>query len=156
MNDDLGKKAEAKIKEWLDRPDESYSITRLYDPMGGYYGVNNICDYICYKYPNVYYIESKATYNDRFDFNMIRPNQREGLCKVSCIQGCFGWVIVLFAAHKRAFKFNMTDLQILIDNDIKSLNIKKINTWNVAYKELRTIPSRKLLLDYAGNIEDLI
>ena len=29
----LGKKAEAKIREWLDRPDDGYAFTRLYDQL---------------------------------------------------------------------------------------------------------------------------
>lgn len=33
MSDNLGKKAEQKIKEWLDRPNEGYCLDRLPDQM---------------------------------------------------------------------------------------------------------------------------
>lgn len=156
MNNDIGKKAESKIRQWLDRPIDGYSLDRLYDPMGGYYGICNPCDFICFRFSKIYYLESKATYHARFDFSMIRPNQMDGLLKKSQIPGCHGWFIVLFASYKRAFKFNAVDIKSLLDRGVKSLNISKIDEWVIPYKELRTIPSRKELLDYAGEIEDLI
>lgn len=158
MNDLLGKKAEGKIKEWLDRPDDGYSFDRIPDQMSGQYMVSrNVCDFICYKYPNTYYIESKATWEDRFPFSMIQPHQHEGLLKKSKIEGCFGWVIVLFATYQRAFKFEMQDIAALEEQGIKSLNIKKIEKWKIPYKEIQTIPNnRKDLLDYTGELEDLL
>ena len=39
----------------------------------------------------------------------------------------------------------------------KSLNIKKIDKWTIPYKEIRTVPNnRKQLLDYIGDLEELI
>ena len=158
MNDNLGKEAEQKIWDWLDRPADGYSFDRFYDQLSGYYLTSrNICDFICYKYPNMYYIESKATWNDRFDFDMLQDHQREGLLIKSKINGVHGWVIVLFATYKRAFRFNIQDIQDCIDHGIKSVNIKKIGKWTIPYKELETISnSRKKLLDYTGEIESLI
>ena len=158
MNDNLGKEAEQKIWDWLDRSADGYSFDRFYDQLSGYYLTRrNICDFVCYKSPNIYYIESKATWNDRFDFDMIQDHQREGLLHKSKISGVHGWVIVLFATYKRAFKFNIQDIQDCIDHGIKSVNIKKIDKWTIPYKELETISnSRKKLLDYTGEIESLI
>ena len=70
-DDGLGKKAEEKIEEWLDRPQEGYCFDRIPDQMTGLYGSKNICDFTLFKSPYMYYIESKATWNDRFDFSMI-------------------------------------------------------------------------------------
>ena len=44
-NDGLGKAAEAKIKQWLDRPDSGYSFDRIPDQLSGMYGSKNICDF---------------------------------------------------------------------------------------------------------------
>lgn len=158
MNDNIGKKAEAKIKEWLDRPEDGYAFTRLYDQLTGYYQTSrNICDFIVYKYPNTYFIESKETEKDRFDFSMIQPHQKDGLIAKSKIKGCYGWVIVLFTSYKRAFRFNAADIAELENSGKKSLNITKIDTWSIDYKELQTVPNnRKVMLDYTGDIEDLI
>lgn len=157
MSITLGKKAEAQVKRWLNRPENGYVCTRLYDQMSGKVLVSrNPCDFICYKYPNVYYLEVKETEKDRFDFDMIRQNQMDALCKVAPIKGCYGWIIVLFTTYKRTFRFNAVDIKALDDSGQKSLNIKKINKWTIPYKELQTIPSRKELLDYCGEIEYLL
>ena len=157
MNDGLGKKAEAKIKEWLNRPEDGYCFDRIPDQLSGFYGSSNICDFICYKYPSMYYIESKATYSDRFAFSMLSDIQRNGLVAKDKIEGVYGLVFVLFADHKRAFLFSATDIQRCLDEDVaKSLNIKKIDKWPIKYAEIQTKPSRKTLLDYEGEIETYV
>lgn len=155
MNDGLGKKAESKIKEWLDRPEDGYSFDRFYDQMTGFYMTSrNICDFVCYRFPNQYYIESKATYQDRFDFAVIPDHQIEGLYQKSKIDGCYGLIIILFATYKRAF---ILDIRDVVNSDVKSINIKKVDKWKIPYKEISTVPnSRKKLLDYNGEIEEYV
>lgn len=146
----LGKKAEIKIKEWLDKPEMNYCFDRVVDQMNGFYGSKNICDFTLFIKPNFYFIESKATWNDRFDFSMLTETQHDGLLRKSEIDSVYGLVIVLFASYKRAFIFDINEIKKLEDTGIKSLNIKKISKWNCKYKEIQTIPSRKSLLDYTG------
>ena len=154
---DVGKKAEAKIKEWLNRPEAGYSFDRIYDQLSGFYGSSNICDFDCYKYPYMYYIESKATYADRFDFSMLSDVQRNGLVQKDKIEGVYGLVIVLFAEYQRAFILSATDIQRCIDENItKSLNIKKIDKRPIKAAEIRTIPSKKQLLDYEGDLYEYV
>lgn len=157
-DDGLGKEAESKIKEWLDKPEKNYSFDRFYDQMTGYYKVSrNICDFVVYKYPYQYYIESKATWEDRFDFSMISKTQSEGLQEKSKIAGCYGLVMVLFASYQRAFIFNIEDIAELQNQNVKSLNIKKIKKWVIPYVEVLTIPNnRKKHLDYTGYLNDYI
>lgn len=156
-NDGLGKKAEEKIKQWLDKPENGYSFDRFYDQMTGYFMTSrNICDFVCYKYPNQYYIESKATYEDRFNFSMLTETQHDGLLQKSTIPGVYGLVIVLFATYQKAFILDIRDIKKLEDNDKKSLNIKKIDKWSIPYTEIPTIPSRKSLLDYDGDLQSLV
>ena len=157
MNDGLGKQAETKIREWLDRPESGYDCDRVPDQMTGQYLTSrNICDFTCFKSPNFYHIESKATREDRFDFSMITDTQLNGLCNKAKISNVYGWVIVLFASHQRAFVFNAIDIKKCLEVGIKSININKISQWPLPYKELRTIPSRKQLLDYQGDVEEFI
>lgn len=158
VNSTIGKEAEKKIREWLDRPKDGYSFDRFYDQMTGYYETSrNICDFHVFKAPNSYYIESKSTWEDRFDFSLIQDHQKDGLIEKGKIDHCYGWFIILFASHQRAFKVDASDIQYLIDHGKKSLNIKKLDSWGIPYKELRTIPNnRKKLLDYVGEIEELI
>lgn len=155
MSDTVGKKAEAKIQEWLDRPAEGYSFDRIPDQMTGFFGSKNICDFTCFKSPYMYYIESKATENDRFDFSMLTETQHDGLLAKSEIANVFSWVVVLFVTYKRAFVIDIREIKRLEDQGKKSINIKKIDKWTIKYKELRTIPNnRKQMLDYQGEIEE--
>ena len=157
MNDGLGKAAEQKIRDWLSRPDDGYDCDRIPDQMTGQYMTSrNICDFTCFKSPNFFHIESKATWEDRFDFNMVTETQLSGLCAKSQIDHVYGWVIVLFATYQRAFVFNALDIKSCIDSGIKSINIKKIDSWPLTFKEIQTIPSRKKLLDYAGEVDSYI
>lgn len=152
----LGKNAERKIKSWLNKGDGKSSFDRIPDQMTGFYGSSNICDFIYFKTPSLYYIESKATWHDRFDFSMLSQIQFDGLKEKSQIDGCYGLVIVLFATYKRAFIFDIRDIASGKDHGIKSLNIKKIDKWDVNFAEIQTKPSRKQLLDYDDDLERLI
>ena len=123
-DDGLGKKAEQKIKEWLDKPENGYSFDRFYDQLTGYYLTSrNICDFVCFKSPYQFYIESKATFHDRFDFTNISDFQKEGLYKKSQIENVYGLIIVLFATYQKAFILNIQDIICLENNGKKSLNI---------------------------------
>ena len=105
----------------------------------------------------MYYIESKATENDRFDFSMLTETQHDGLLEKSQIENVFGWVIVLFVTYKRAFVIDIREIKRLEDEGKKSINIKKIDKWSIKYKEIRTTPNnRKQMLDYEGEIEEYI
>lgn len=153
INDLLGKKAEQKIKDWLNRPEQGYCFDRLPDQMTGFYGSKNICDFILFKSPNMYYIESKATWADRFDFSMITEYQYDNLLKKSKIENVYGVIVVLFAAEQRAFIIDINEIDKLKVSGKKSLNIKKIKDWSIKYREIQTVPSRKALLDYKGEFE---
>ena len=52
----LGKQFELKFKEDFLKIPES-TIDRIYDVTTGYKSISNVCDFICYKYPNIFYIE---------------------------------------------------------------------------------------------------
>ena len=156
---EIGKKAEKKIQEWLDRPEEGYCFDRIKDQLTGFYGSSNICDFTLFKAPYMYYIESKATEDSRFDFSMLTQTQHDGLLDKSKIKNVFGLVIVLFATQKRAFVIDIREIKRLEDEGIKSLNINKRDKkgWPCASAEIRTIPNnRRLLLDYQGDIEEYI
>lgn len=154
MNDGLGKQAEQKIKEWLDKPEYGYCFDRIPDQMTGHFMVSrNICDFICYHHPDMFYIESKATWEDRWAFSSLSETQHDGLLAKSKILGVKALVIVLFASHKRAFIFHIEDIKKAEDAGVKSLNITKIDKWPIEYREITTIPSNKKLLDYAGTLD---
>lgn len=85
---------------------------------------------------------------------MISDFQYKSLLEKSKITKVYGFVIVLFASYKRAFVFDIQTIDHLKNRGIKSVNIDKIAKWDFEYCEIQTVPnSRKLLLDYSGDIE---
>lgn len=116
--------------------------------MTGFYGSDNPCDFFLFKKPHFYLIESKATYESRFDFDRITEKQHKSMMEASQVDGVTSYVAVLFASYQRMFLLNIADIVALEEQGTKSLNIKKIEKWNLPYIEVRTLPSRKQLLDY--------
>ena len=150
LNSDVGKDAEDKIREWLDRPEFGFCFDRIPDQMTGQFGSKNICDFILFKSPEFYYIESKATWEDSFKFSMLTKTQYNGLVDKDKIDHVHGIVTVLFASYKRAFWIPIESIKTLSDSGKKSINITKISKWNFDYTEIITIPNnRKKLLDYS-------
>lgn len=149
----LGKKAEQKIREWLDQPEQGYCLDRIPDQMTGFYGSKNICDFILFISPNMYFIESKSTWSDRFDFSMITEYQYKSLLQKSKIQNVYGIIIILFAEKQRAFIIDINEINKLKSIGKKSINIKKIDEWGIKYTEIQMIPSRKVMLDYTGDFQ---
>lgn len=154
MSESLGKKAEHKLKEWLNKPERGYDFNRIPDQVSGLFGSKNICDFTLFVSPNMYYIESKATEEDRFDFVNITEYQHDSLLAKSKISNVYGVIVLLFATQKRAFIIDINEIKKLEDAGKHSLNIKKIDKWGIVYKEIETVPnSRKQLLDYTGEFE---
>lgn len=72
------------------------TVTRLPDPVMGYLGYRNICDFIIYNYPNQFFIECKTIHGNRFPFSNITDNQYKGLLGVSNIFGVIAGVLVWY------------------------------------------------------------
>ena len=60
MSRDRGKEFELKFKKDFIRTVPDSSIDRIYDSVSGYKSVSNIADFICYKFPNLFFIELKS------------------------------------------------------------------------------------------------
>lgn len=93
-------------------------------------------------------IESKSTMNDRFDFDAITDNQKKKMHEAAQVEGVTSYIMLLFASYQEAYLINIEDILKLEENGKKSLNIKKKDKWTQPYISIRTIPSRKQLLDY--------
>lgn len=106
------------------------SIDRLPDPMAGYAGVKNICDFMVYKCPMQYYIECKSCYGNTLSINSNDPkrkygaitnNQWEGLLEKSKIYGVKAGVMIWFIDHDVTFWYDIRLLQECKDSGMKSI-----------------------------------
>lgn len=107
------------------------SIDRLPDPMAGYAGVKNICDFIVYKHPQQYYIECKSCYGNTMSIHSNDPkrkygnitnNQWDGLLEKSKIPGVKAGVLVWFIDHDETFWIDIRLLQKHKDAGNKSIS----------------------------------
>ena len=87
-----GKDFEKLIKESFESI-PNVSVDRLHDQMNGYAGSCNICDFIVYKKPLIYYIECKTVHGNTLPFSNITKNQWNGLLNKSRIDGAIAGVM---------------------------------------------------------------
>ena len=106
------------------------SIDRLPDPMAGYAGVKNICDFIVYNYPCQYYIECKSCYGNTMSIHSNDPkkrygnitnNQWEGLLDKSKKPGVRAGILVWFIDHDVTYWIDIRLLQKWRDAGHKSI-----------------------------------
>lgn len=137
------------------------SIDRLPDPMAGYAGVKNICDFMVYKYPCQYYIECKSCYGNTLSIHSNDPKRKygnitnsqwEGLLEKSKIPGVRAGVLVWFIDHDVTVWLDIRLLQKHRDAGNKS--ISHWGDWVDCTKETSELwtsivgKKRRVLFDY--------
>ena len=95
VNMNRGKQFEQIIREDFGKA-KNTSVIRLPDPVQGYLGYRNVCDFIVYHYPNQYFIECKTINRDSLPFSNITKNQWTGMLEMSKIDGVIAGVICWF------------------------------------------------------------
>ena len=136
-----GKQFEAKFKEnCLKIP--NLSIDRLPDQFNGFKNSVNICDFVCYRYPSLVYVELKSCMGNTFSLNNLR--QYESLLSKKGIKGIHPTVIIWFIEHDKIIAFPITSIEKMKKEGKKSINIKAYLQY-----ECTDIPVRKrrVLLD---------
>ena len=121
---------------------------RFPDPMAGYAGIRNICDFGVYRYPFQYYFECKAFSGNTLNFNSaITKDQWRGLIEKSSITGVIAGVMVWFIDHDITVMVPMQELVRLRNDGAKSLNVKDIKENKVIHF---IIPGKKkrVFFDY--------
>ena len=87
-----GKKFEQLIKQqFLEIP--NVSVDRVHDQTTGYKGSSNICDFVVYKKPTLYYIECKTVHGNILPFSNITERQWTGLLTKTKIPGVIAGVL---------------------------------------------------------------
>lgn len=144
-NPNRGKDFEQKIREAILRV-PNVSLDRMPDPTNGYMGVRNICDFMVYKKPTLYYLECKCTHENTLHFSYIRDNQWQGLTEKSEIDGVVAGVIVWFIKHDRTVFIPISRLKWLKDHDFKSV------VWDLDYNDVFEIDGKKQRIFFEYNM----
>lgn len=92
----------------------------------GYSGVNNPCDFIIYRYPNILFLECKAVHGNTLNFKSdIKKNQWDKLLKYSEVEGVNAGIVCWYIDWDITVFLPIEYLQYLKEQDYKSFNIKK-------------------------------
>ena len=124
-----GKAWEAKFKTDFMKSFPDGSIDRLYDPVGGYYGINNICDFIGYEWPNIYYLELKSHKGNTFPFTCL-PQYDKLTSKVG-IKGVRAGVVLWFIDHDQVIYAAISTITKMKNDGKKSINVKELDDYHL-------------------------
>ena len=127
----LGKKFEEIIKRDFNKLPGG-KITRLYDPVGGFKGIKNVCDFIAYKRPNSFYFEAKETKENTFNLKSLK--QYEKLLEYKNIPGLYAGVLIWFSSINEVVWVNINLVEYLKTQNYKSVNIKNPATYDFIVK----------------------
>lgn len=120
-----GKDFEQIFRKQLE--DSGFDVNRVADNTAGYMGGRNICDFITYLYPNIFYLELKTIKGNTLPFANITMNQQQGLLEKEKVEGAGAGIIVWFMEHDKTFFVSADCLQrIKNQGTSKSLNIKDL------------------------------
>ena len=123
MADNVGKKFEQKLKEdFLKIPEAT--IDRIYDTTNGFTGIRNICDFIGYRYPNIFYFECKTIKGNTFPLTNLK--QYDKLLAKKNIKGVIAGVVLWFYEHDKVLFIPIKTFEKLKENNQKSFNIKMV------------------------------
>lgn len=145
-----GKDFEARIRKCFESL-SGVSFDRLPDPMGGYSGVQNICDFSMFHAPDMFYLECKCLYGNTLNYKgAITANQWNGMIEKSKIKRCVAGVCVWFIDYDITVFVNIKDLVAHRESGHASLNISDIIGENAIPHFIIDGVKKRVMFDYIG------
>lgn len=146
-----GKDFEGQIRKALENL-PGVSFDRLPDPMAGYSGVRNICDFSMFSAPDMFYLECKSLYGNTLNYKSdITQNQWDGLTEKSYIDRCVGGICVWFIDYDVTAFIKIQDLIEHRKSGAKSLNIQDIVSEECVPHILIDGIKKRVLFNYLGD-----
>lgn len=133
----IGKKFEERFKYDWNNSFPDGTIDRLYDNMGGYLAISNVCDFICYNYPNIYYIECKTHKGASFPFTNLTQYDKIKM-KVG-LKGVRAGVILWLYEKDKVFYIPIATITKMKKDGKKSVGIRSLEEYDII-----EIPSKKI------------
>ena len=132
-----GKKFEERFKlDWTNSIEDS-CIIRLYDNTSGYLSISNISDFICYKQPNIFFIECKSHKGASIPFDDI--SQYNKLIQVAGIPGVRAGIVLWLYEKDKVFYVPVKTIKELKEIGEKSVGLRHLEKYDII-----EIPSKKL------------
>lgn len=135
----LGKKFEERFKiDWIESFPMS-TVTRLYDVTSGYTNISTISDFICYNYPNQFFIECKTHKGASIPFTNI--TQYDKMIKEVGKPGVRVGVILWLNEKDKVYYVPTSTITKMKEDGKKSVGIKSVSE---GYRIIE-IPCKKLI-----------
>ena len=139
MPDNYGKNFEQKFKKDFLKTVTNSTIDRLYDPTNGYYSISNVCDFIGYSYPNIFYFECKTHKGASLPFDNI--TQYDKLKDKIGISGVRCGVVLWLYEKDVVYYIPISTVMKMKEDGKKSVGIKAVEEgYNI--KEIPSIKKR--------------
>lgn len=122
--DKVGKKFENKFKEDFLKTIPNSTIDRLYDTTNGYFGNKNICDYIGFKVPNIFYLECKTIKGKSFPLSNL--SQYDKLTYKVGIEGVRVGVVIWYYEQDKVVYVPISTITQMKKDNFKSISLKTI------------------------------
>lgn len=120
MSVNRGKQFEEVVKDSFQKVPNT-SVIRLPDPVQGYLGYRNICDFIVYHKPHQYFIECKSVHGNIFPFSNITDNQWQGMLEQSKITGVVAGVLCWWIDKDKTVFMPIQTLELMKTAGVKSV-----------------------------------
>lgn len=133
-----GKAFEERFREGWKKSFPNGVLIRLYDTTNGYLNIRNICDFIGYVYPNIYFLECKTHAGASVPFSKI--SQYEKMLGVASLQGVRSGVIIYLYDKDKVYYVPIKTIEKMKADGKKSVGIKAVEE---GYRIIE-IPSKKL------------
>lgn len=121
-----GKQFEKQIARSLKLIPDCFTY-RLIDSCNGYAGVYNICDFLVFKSPYLFFFECKSTQSGTWNIKNLTKNQYNDLLVASTITDCIAGILLWFAGHHRTVFIEINELQKYVSTGRKSIAFKHLN-----------------------------
>ena len=146
-----GKDFEKAIRDCFEKV-SGVSFDRLPDPMAGYSGVRNICDFSMFSAPDMFYLECKSLYGNTLNYaGAITKNQWDGMYEKSSIPRCRAGVFVWFIDYDLTVFVKIQDLMNHRKSGAKSLNIQDITGDDCVPHFILDGVKKKVMFRYFGD-----
>lgn len=133
-----GKAFEERFKQGWKKSFPDGFIIRIYDTVGGYLNVKNICDFIGYVYPNIYLLECKAHAGASIPFSQI--SQIERLKEFVGLPGVRSGVVLYLYEKDKVYYIPIKTIDEMMKDGKKSVGLKAVEE---GYRIIE-IPSEKI------------
>ena len=151
MANNRGKEFERRFLDDWKSTIENSMIYRLYDVTMGFKSIANAGDFICYKYPNCFIIDTKSKEGNTLPFSDLR--QYDKMLEYKGIKGLHIGFIVWFIDHDKIIWLPVETMEKIKNDDLKSFNINKMKSEDYFFLE---IPSKKLRTFMSSDYSKLV